>query len=41
MLKGDIMDLEKIATSAIVTEISKTDILSSFINDEMCIRDRI
>lgn len=33
MLKGDIMDLEKIATSAIVTEISKTDILSSFIND--------
>ena len=33
MLKGDLMDLEKIATSAIVAEISKTDILSSFIND--------
>ena len=27
------MDLEKIATSAIVMEISKTNILSSFIND--------
>lgn len=33
MHKGDIMDLEKIATSAIVMEISKTNILSSFIND--------
>ena len=34
MHKGDIMDLEKIATSAIVMEISKTNILRTMLGWE-------